>query len=78
MRAYTIHTGVGPTDRESAQHFWTRGETLTNVLCAPDGVRTPATENLESDALPTEPPRHRIADGSSVDMASVCPSVTYQ
>ena len=34
-----IHTGVGHTGNESAQHFWL-GKTLTNFSCAPDGVRT--------------------------------------
>ena len=35
--------------------FWL-GKTLTN--CAPDGVRTSGQLNLQSDALPIEPPRH--------------------
>ena len=36
-----IHTGVGHTDSESAQHVWL-GQTLTNRSCAPDadGIRT--------------------------------------
>ena len=32
-----IHTGVGHTDNESAQHFWL-GKTLTKCSCAPDRV----------------------------------------
>ena len=36
-----IHTGVGHTDSESAQHFWL-GKTLTHLSCSPDAgeVRT--------------------------------------
>ena len=34
-----IHTGVGHTESEAAQHFWL-GITLTICVCAPDGVRT--------------------------------------
>ena len=34
-----IHTGVGHTDSQSAQHLWL-GKTLTNRSCAPDGIRT--------------------------------------
>ena len=34
-----LHSGVGHTDSESAQHVWL-GETLTNFSCAPDGVWT--------------------------------------
>ena len=33
-----IHTEVGHTDSESAQHFWL-GTTLINISCARDGVR---------------------------------------
>ena len=33
-----VHTGVGHTDRESAQHLWPR-KTLTNLSCAPDSDR---------------------------------------
>ena len=37
-----VHTGVGHTNIESAQHFWFV-KSLTNFSCAPDadGVRTP-------------------------------------
>ena len=55
-----IHTGVWHTD-ESA-HFWLR------KTCAPDetrGTRTPVMHGikyeLESDALPIEPPRHQLS-----------------
>ena len=34
-----IHTGVGHTDNESAQHVWL-WKTLTIFSCAPDGIRT--------------------------------------
>ena len=34
-----IHTGVGHTDNESAQHFLL-GKTVANFSCAPGGVRT--------------------------------------
>ena len=51
-----IHTGVGHTDSESAQHFWL-GKTHKFFLCSwLDSNLGPL--NLESDALPTEPPRH--------------------
>ena len=53
MRAYT-HGGGGHTDNESA-HFWL-GKTLTNLfLCSWQGLNLGSLD-LESDALPIEPP----------------------
>ena len=48
-----IHTGVGDTDSESAQHFWL-GKTVT-MSCAADG-----SSDLVFDALSIEPLRHPI------------------
>ena len=33
---------------------------LTNLSSAPNGIRTSDSSNCESDALPTEPPRHPV------------------
>ena len=54
MRAY-IHTGIGHTDSESAQHY--DSEKLSHfVLCSRrDSNLGPL--DLESDSLPIEPPR---------------------
>ena len=53
-----VHIEIGHTDSESAQRFWFR-KTQVSFSCAPDdGVRNLRLLNLESDALPMEPPRH--------------------
>ena len=35
-----IHTGVGHTDSQSAEHFLIRKTHNSNFSCAPDGIRT--------------------------------------
>ena len=53
-----IHPGGGHIDCESAQHFWLR-RTHKLFLCSwRDSNLHPS--DLESDALPIEPPRHSI------------------
>ena len=39
MIVRSIQTGVGHTDKESAQQFWLE-KTLKDFSCAPDGART--------------------------------------
>ena len=51
-----IHTGVGHTDSESAQHFWL-GKTDNFFLCSWRDSNLRSLD-LESNTLPTEPPRH--------------------
>ena len=55
-----IHTGVGHTDSESAQHFWL-GRTHKFFLCSwrMQGLNLGSLD-IESDALHTEPPHHRV------------------
>ena len=55
-----IHMGVRHTDSESAQKFWIR-KTHKFFLCSRwDSNLGPL--DLESDALPIEPPRHPIGN----------------
>ena len=49
--------GLGHTNNESAQHFWV-GK-ITFFLCSWRGSDNGSLD-FESDALPTEPPRHRV------------------
>ena len=63
-----IHTGVGHTKNESAQHFWL-GKTLTNCSCAPDGFRTSglsiSTPTLYDSSHPSPSENWVRSDGRS-------------
>ena len=56
-----VHTGVGHTGSESAQHFWLGKNSHKFVLCSwrrrDSNIRS---LDLESNALPTESPRHPL------------------
>ena len=53
-----IHTGVGHTDSEFAQHFWLAKSHIFFLSSWRDSNLRPL--DLESDALPIEPPRHSV------------------
>ena len=53
-----IHTGVGHIDNESAQHFDSGGKTRTNLFLGSGRDSNLWPLDLESDALPIEPPHH--------------------
>ena len=58
---YKCTRGVGHTDSESAQRFLTRKSSHKFIfVCVPDERRGSNLRSfdLDSDALPTEPPRH--------------------
>ena len=59
-----IHTGVGHTDSESAQHFHL--ENLTRFSGAPVGVRTSGDRILSPTLHQQNTPRHPIVDGGVV------------